>query len=234
MSGVSPTWTLAAVTLRRVLRGRALWVATLIALLPIAFAYVLRRSQDPNSSQNLPAEIFAFEQLVLAVLPAMFVASSIGEDIEDRTATYLWSRPVPRWAVLAGKLVALVPIVCVLALASWSIAHFGATGEPPSAASCIALVLDGIALSCVAAALATLAARYAMALTICYMLFFDVPLGIVPAAIQNVSVTYHARVIAELRPRPVDEIAANPYLAIAIIAAIWAGVALWRVRRLEA
>jgi ABC-type transport system involved in multi-copper enzyme maturation permease subunit len=227
------TWTLAAVTLRRVLRGRALWVGAVIALLPIAFAYLLRRGHDADSTQNIPADIFAFEQLVLAVLAAMFVASSIGEDIEDRTATYLWSRPVPRWSVLAGKLVALVPIVCTIMIASWTLAHVAGVGDPPSVRSCVALVLDTIALSIVAAAIATLAARYAMALTIVYMLFFDVPLGVLPAAIQNLSLTYHGRVIADLRPRD-WELATSPYTGIAVIAAIWGVVALWRVRKLEA
>jgi ABC-type transport system involved in multi-copper enzyme maturation permease subunit len=228
------TWTLAAVTLRRVLRGRALWVAGMIALLPVGFAAILERSQDVSDAKNLPGDVFAFEQLVLGVLPAMFVASSIGEDIEDRTATYLWSRPVPRWSVLAGKLVALVPIICAITLASWTLAHVAGTGELPGAASNIALALDAIGLSIVAAAIAVLAARYAMALTICYMLFLDVPLGLMPAAIQNVSLTYHGRVIAEVRPRLDEELATNPYLGIAIIAGLWAIVALWRVRRLEA
>ena len=226
------TWTLASVTLRRVLRGRAVWVASVIALLPILFAQILSR-QAGAEVEFIPGDIFAFEQLVLAVLPAMFVASSIGEDIEDRTATYLWSRPVPRWSVLAGKLVALVPIICAIILASWTAAHVAGVGTLPSVRSCLALVLDACALSIVAAALATLVARYAMALTICYMLFFDVPLGVMPAAIQNLSLTYHGRVIAELRPRD-WELATSPYTGIAMIAGIWAVVALWRVRKLEA
>lgn len=230
---MNSSWTLASVTLRRIVRGRALWVAAAIAILPIGFAYLLGQREDMNVERTL-AEVFSFEQLVLAVLPAMLVAASIGEDIEDRTTTYLWSRPIPRWAILAGKLIAAVPVICGLALASWCLAVLVMTGRPPSAASCLALVLDGVALCLVAAAIATLAARYAMALTICYMLFFDVPLGVMPAAIQNLSVSYHGRAIAAFKDSldPPSPVASG--IAIAAIALIWTVVAAWRIRRLEA
>lgn len=230
---MNSSWTLARVTLRRIVRGRALWVAAAIALLPIGFAYLLGQ-RDEREVDRLLAEVFSFEQLVLAVLPAMLVAASIGEEIEERTTTYLWSRPIPRWAILAGKLIAAVPVICGLALASWILAVLVMTGGAPSLASCGALVLDGLALCLVAAAIATLAARYAMALTICYMLFFDVPLGVMPAAIQNLSVSYHGRAIAAFRDTLDPPSPTASAIAIGAIALVWTVVALWRVRRLEA
>ena len=93
-TALSATATIASLTWRRLLRGRALWVSLAIALLPVLFAVIHRQLGMPPQQRDL----FVFETLIQVLLAPMFVASSIGEEIEDRTTTYLWSRPVPRWA----------------------------------------------------------------------------------------------------------------------------------------
>lgn len=230
-SALSTTGTIAALTLRRLVRGRALWVSAVIVALPTAFAAALRSNGRPEHSMII--DVHSFVQLVLSVLPAMFVASSIGEEIEDRTTTYLWSRPVARWTVLAGKLVALAPILCVLGLASWVAAMTIGVQAAPSAASCLGFVLGSIGLSVVAAAIATLVPKHGMALTICYMLFFDLPLGILPASIKNLSVSHHVRTIADILANS-DESATNAAIGITVITVVWGVVGLLRIRRLEA
>lgn len=228
---MSPTATLARVTLRRLLRGRALWVGAVIALLPSGYA-ALTAARRPEGFAD-PLSVFGFVQLVLAVLPALFVASSIGDDIEDRSITYLWSRPIPRWSIAVGKLIAGVPVIWVLAIASWCIAVVAGSGEP-TLASIGALLLTSTALSMIAASIAILAPRYGMALTVVYMLFFDLPLGIMPAAIKNLSITEHGRSIANLQVVEDALPASTAMLGIAMIAAVWAAIGLWRIRRLEA
>src|SRR5215216_4392853 len=105
-SSASTMFVIAQLTLKRLLRGRAVWVSVPIAGLPILLAVAMATQK----TSTVVYDVLVFQMLLLAVLPPMFVASSIGDDIEDRTATYLWSRPVPRWSVLAGKLVALAPL----------------------------------------------------------------------------------------------------------------------------
>lgn len=223
--------TIARVTVKRLIRGRALWVGAVIALLPSGYAGLTAARRDEGIAD--PLSVFGFVQLVLAVLPALFVASSIGDDIEDRSITYLWSRPIPRWSVAVGKLIAAVPVIWMFSIASWCLAIVAGAGEPTSA-SIGALVIVGTALSIIAAAIATLAPRYGMALTVVYMLFFDLPLGVMPATLKNLSITEHGRSIANLKP--VEDALSAPVacVGIAIIAGIWAAIGLWRIRRLEA
>jgi ABC-2 type transport system permease protein len=228
---VSPTLTIARVTVRRLIRGRALWVGAMIALLPSGYAALTAAKRQEGFAD--PLSVFGFVQLVLAVLPALFVASSIGDDIEDRSITYLWSRPIPRWSVAVGKLIAMVPVIWLLSIASWCVAIVAGAGEP-TLASVGALVIVGTALSIIAAAIATLAPRYGMALTVVYMLFFDLPLGVMPAAIKNLSITEHGRSIANLKPALDALSAPAATVGIAIIAGLWAVIGLWRIRRLEA
>lgn len=228
---MSPTLTIARVTVRRLIRGRALWVGAMIALLPSGYAALTAAKRQEGFAD--PLSVFGFVQLVLAVLPALFVASSIGDDIEDRSITYLWSRPIPRWSVAVGKLIAMVPVIWLLSIASWCVAIVAGAGEP-TLASIGALVIVGTALSIIAAAIATLAPRYGMALTVVYMLFFDLPLGVMPAAIKNLSITEHGRSIANLKPALDALSAPAATVGIAIIAGLWAVIGLWRIRRLEA
>src|SRR4051794_13415855 len=95
---------IAKLTLTRLRRGRTQWVGLGIAALPLLFAVVASRAHSAVVEwTGIANDIFVIELLVLTVLPALFIASSIGDEIEDRTTTYLWSRPLARWTVLLGK-----------------------------------------------------------------------------------------------------------------------------------
>jgi ABC-type transport system involved in multi-copper enzyme maturation permease subunit len=178
-------------------------------------------------------DVLGFEELVLALLPSLLVASSIGEEIEERTITYVWSRPIQRWTLLAGKLVAVTPIVCTLSVASWCFALLVVPRAEVTLQSCAGLALGAVALSLIAAAIATLSPRYGMALAICYMLFFDLPVGVMPASLKHLSVTYHVRVACDALGRELESAVASA-IWIAGIALVWTAIGLWRFRRREA
>lgn len=218
---------IAELAVRRLVRGRALWVAGVIALLPVMFAVAMRRHAVTAF------DLLTFQLLVVAVLPAMLVSAAIGEDIEDRTITYVWSRPVPRWAMPIGKLAALAPISVVLVAASWSAAWaLGFTTAPPLR-SVLAVALGAATVSVVAAGLAMLVPRHGMALAICYVLFFDLPVGVLPASIQQLSATRHVRAVADIGGRDPSTLA-GALIGLGAIAAVWLAIVLWRTRRLEA
>jgi hypothetical protein len=223
-SAFSSLMTVAGLTWTRLLRGRALPVAVVIALLPIAYCAAAGLGVGP--------ELFVFEVLIASVLAPMFVAASIGEEIEDRTTTYLWSRPVPRWTIIAGKLVALVPVVTAVVLGSWIVASQVAWKMMPPERTLAALAIGVAALSILSAGIASLAPRHGMALSIVYILFFDSPLGVLPATLRELSMTQQIRAISGIWS--LDGALTTPLIAIAILAAVWGVVAAARIRRLEA
>lgn len=229
MTGWSMAGVIAQLTLTRVLRGRAVWVSAIIAALPIVFAALVRTRQH----SNVAIDIFVFQSLLLAVLPPMFVASSIGEDIEDRTTAYLWSRPVPRWSVILGKLVALAPLTALLMVGSWTAAVLVGTDALPSALSIIAIAAGAVAVCMVSTAIATLVPKHGMPLTISWMLFFDLPVGAMPISLAELSVTHQLRAVSQLIPEIKDSPTGGA-IGLAVLAALWLGIALWRIRRLEA
>ena len=219
---------LAQLTLTRLMRGRAVWVSAIIAALPVVFAAAIRANGNPN----VALDVLAFEMLMLAIIPPMFVASSIGEDIEDRTTTYLWSRPVPRWSVLAGKLIALAPLSALLVALSWVVAVYVGEMRFPSAQSTIALAAGALAISLVSSGLGTLLPKHGMAMTIAYMLFFDLPVGAMPISLANLSVTHHVRAVAGIVSEKTT--VTEGAIGLLVLGGLWLAVAVWRMRRLEA
>ena len=191
-------------------------------------AEVLRREPPQAPVDTSGRGLLSIEQLVLAVLPALFVSASVGEEIEDKTTAYLWSRPIPRWSILAGKLVALVPIAIALQLVSLAVATLAGWGHLPSAASFAGFAVAVIAVSAIATGISTLVPRYGMALTMFYMLLFDLVIGELPASLREISITAQAREIASHG----DVVQA--VVMMAIVGGVWLGIALWRVRRIEA
>jgi ABC-2 type transport system permease protein len=229
--------TIARVTLKRFSRGQALWVALGISILPAVVAMVLRQAViDPTARQTFTLDLYIVEMFVLAVVPALFVASSIGEEIDDKTITYLWSRPLPRWHVIAGKLVALAPIAMALTLLGWLLSIKIATDQLAPAWTMIGVAAAALAVSMIAAGIGTIAPKHGMALTIIYMLLFDVPIGEIPASLQILSVTHQARRLAGIVPdgvqAGVDRLA--PAITMLVIAGVWLLLGFWKVRRTEA
>jgi ABC-type transport system involved in multi-copper enzyme maturation permease subunit len=209
------------------MRGKALWIGLLIAGIPIMFASVM----SALTTEKHPDYVLVFSMLVLALVPAMLISASIGEEIEDRTSTYLWSRPIARWAVLAGKLCVLTPVVIALIVVGWCVAIQRATGALPSLQSCAALAGGCVATSLVSAGIATLVPKHSMALTIVYLLI-DIFVGNLPFSLQQLSITHQVSELADvMHAQPA---LATPLIAMAAMAGLWGVIAVLRIRQLEA
>ena len=63
-------------------------------------------------------------RFTVPVLGVFYGTALIADEIEDRTITYLFTRPVPRGAVLAGKYLAYVVCATVVVLPSVMIVYF--------------------------------------------------------------------------------------------------------------
>ena len=111
LTGFEATIALARLALTRLLRGKALWFALGLGLLPSLLALAWRAGNaEVMTVWERSVTSYA---LVMTIIAPILVASSLSDEIDDRTAAYLWSRAVPRWTVVAGKLLALAPVVAV-------------------------------------------------------------------------------------------------------------------------
>jgi hypothetical protein len=160
----------------------------------------------------------------------MFISASIGEEIEERTSTYLWSRPIARWGVIAGKLCALAPIVLVLIVGGWYVAYEIWAGHAPTLASAVALAAGCVGVSLAAAGIATIVPKHGMAFTIAYMLI-DLFIGALPFSLRELSITYHTTLLSGLSSEP-PQVAA-PAISLLVLGGIWSAIAYVRIQRLE-
>ncbi|HEY5949779.1 MAG TPA: hypothetical protein VIV40_29995 [Kofleriaceae bacterium] len=213
--------TLMTVTLRRLSRTRAVWVVLLFSLLPTFLASLLH-----GRHEMIDLAVTA-ELILTSLLASVFVASSIGEEIEDRTTSYLWSRPIARWSVIVGKLLALAPICGLLAAGSWLLAMKW-TGAAVELQAILAFAAGGIALSFVAAGIALLVPKHGMSLSIIYLVIVDLIMGGIPASLQSISITHQVWLLAH-HGRAI----ATPAITLIVIAGLWLAIGLLRLRRLE-
>ncbi len=210
---------IARVTFKRSTRGMLPGVAFVISILPVLAAQPLHKSGD---------SAFWLVQLLLVILPPMFVASSIGDELDERTAAYLWSRPVTRWSIVVGKLLALAPMCAVFVTGSAIAAGF--VGDPAlrAAAPIVAVAASALATCVVVAGIAAVLPRHAMIFAIVYLLV-DRILGALDTSVHLACLSYATRSVAGLT----DSSAVTGAIALAVIASIWLTVAFRRIRRLE-
>jgi hypothetical protein len=212
---------MAGVTWLRLRRGRAAWIAALLGALPLAYAVAVRSKSVIGSDTT-----FEIVLPLVAIVPAMLVGASVGDELEERTATYLWSRPIARWLVIAGKLCALAPVAVAVMIASWLATATLAHGAPPSALSCVAIAAGALAASLVTAGIATIAPRQAMALSIAYLIT-DLAIGWLPITAHHLALTYHVRALAT------GAGTVAPVVGLVVIGGLWTAIAAARIRRLE-
>jgi ABC-2 type transport system permease protein len=65
-----------------------------------------------------------YVRFIVPILGVFYGTSLIADEVEDRTITYLFTRPVPRGAVLVGKFVAYLACTVLLILPSVVIVYF--------------------------------------------------------------------------------------------------------------
>lgn len=100
--------TIAGLTVRQLFGQKRTLLIVLIAIIPIAFTVLFRLNNDPSGAEEWVAERLFAHVLVGVLLPfiaLIFGTAALGTEFEDGTAVYLLSKPLPRWRVVASKLV---------------------------------------------------------------------------------------------------------------------------------
>jgi ABC-2 type transport system permease protein len=110
-----------ATSLPRLLRSRRVLIVLVLALGPAALAWIAAKL----SGHVAPLEIavnggwMLLVQVVTPLASLILGSAAIAEEVEDRTLTYLFTRPMPRAALLVGRwLATAVVLLAILVLAT--------------------------------------------------------------------------------------------------------------------
>ena len=238
MSQRAPTsWravrSLARLTWRRALRDRGTILVAVIAIIPVVFTLLLSGRWQPDNGWSRAINV-TFVPL-FALLPPMVLAPLVAEEAGERTFSYLWSRPIPRWSVPVGKGLALAPLVCALFAVSMMICYlliFGAntTELHRLGRGALAIGFGTLAAGLVSATIGVFLPKHAVAAAAAYLLVVDWPVGGIPFSVQNISMTHHIRELAGTGRG--TELGVH-LIWLAGFAAVATIVLVWRIRRVE-
>jgi ABC-type transport system involved in multi-copper enzyme maturation permease subunit len=237
LGGGAAASAIAAVVFLRCLRGRSIWIGLAFSLVPAVLALILTGLGKSDHGAGVWREVFTYSLSLLAIVPPLLVAGSIGDDLDDRTATYLWSRPLPRWSLVTGTLLAMVPLafaILSVGVSAGFVVSFGAAATSELdvlARGLAALALGVLAVSAASAALATVSPRFATALAVVYVLFLDLPMSLLPVSLREISIGYQAAQVAAVQQYPASLVGA--LAALTGITGAWLAIALWRIGRVE-
>ena len=100
----------------------------LLPLIPIGIVHSESKGEEPLL--NVAIAFFLFYANGVCILSALLYGSStISAELENKTLTYLFTRPIPKWLVLLGKYAGFCVCLSVLMLGSLSLT-FLAVGKP--------------------------------------------------------------------------------------------------------
>ena len=234
LPAVAAVLELARQALIRAVRGRGLWVVAAIAALPAILALILSNA-GRGLDERTWERVYALCILMLVVVPPVLVAAAVADELEDKTSAYLWSRALARWTVVVGKLVALAPL-CAGLLAGSAVVAYAVGGLDAVVRTtqlvdgALGLAGAGAAAACIAAAIATLVPRHAVAVTVGWMLLVDTPLGSLDVRLHHLSTSYGAVAIAGVG-REAEPLSGA--LTLVALAAVSTALACWRIGKLE-
>src|SRR5580765_4748477 len=138
----APSFAFAAMRVFDLSIGEMLWSRRsvfmgLVVGLPVLFALILRVLQTMgaapltvNNNAVTGPFIFGlmiwvfFLRFIVPVLGVFYGTSLIADEVEDKTITYLFTRPIPRRAVLLGKYLAYLVCTVLLVLPSVMLVFF--------------------------------------------------------------------------------------------------------------
>lgn len=105
-------------TWRQLFARRRLWLATAFSLTPFVFTLVFRVLVDDGPPSETTFFMTLTREIVIGTLlplsALIFGTTAFGGEVDDGTLVYLLVKPIPRWQVLASKLV--VSILSTLAV----------------------------------------------------------------------------------------------------------------------
>ncbi len=186
--------------LRQILGGRKILLLALFLTLPILLSVLVRSAGGFDIGDgNTPAGIYLFlvyPQSMCMLLALLYGTAILNTEIEGKTLTYLFTRPVRRFMIILGKYLAIVVSLTIPSWASLAISWF-IVGMPGDGRFILGLGLATtaavLAYTAVFGAIGIVFQRRPMIIGLIYAVVFEVLLSFVPAVVNTVTVTYYLR-----------------------------------------
>lgn len=169
------TMPITAVTLRGLLGRRRTLLMVLLVGLPVLVAVLLRvAGSDVNVDRILDPMIV---RTILPLVALVFGTAALGSELEDGTAVYLIIKPIPRWRIIAAKMLVAAGLTVALIMPATVatgilVAGFGPGSMATTFAYALAASAGGAAYACAFVALSAFTGR-ALIIGLAYTLIWE-------------------------------------------------------------
>lgn len=220
-----------------------------LALLPPLVAWIAFHANKRLDGDDIATHIgwLLLVQVVTPILALLCGSAVVTEEIEDRTITYLFSRPIPRAAVLLGRWLAALAVVSVfLGSSAWLVCVAAGIrfSEPGIGGPLLRSVLVGGAVYSGVFAAIGVFVRHPMIAGLGYTFAIEGFLANLPGKNQALTIQYYLRSLIAAQGSPawanVEGFASTRFetagASIATLAVLLAGVLIlgcWRIARRE-
>lgn len=190
---------------REMARRRRLLAVGAVMAVPVLCSALWRLLGDPDV---FPANVMLANLSVLyltfltALVSLAFGVTAVGEEIEEGTIIYYWTRPVSRPAIYLGRMVAaqvvaaaLLAISLALCFLVMTVGNFGVLSGRflgLYARSVGVIVLGSFVYTAIFAAMGT-GLRRPLVAALVYAFGWEAMTGLIPARVQQLTVVFHLR-----------------------------------------
>ena len=237
--------TIGGVTFRALVSRRRALLMVLLVLLPVGLAVLARLRGLPGDSLDRTAAVIQLLiiRTILPLVALVFGTSAIGAELEDGTAIHLLTKPVARWRIVSGKILAAVPVSAALVIASTLATGLIISGDRGGAgltlAFCVAAGIGALLYVTVFVALSVMTSR-ALIFGLIYVVIWEGVLSGLLEGSRVLSIREYTMAIARaLDPTGTISTTAAPLdIATAVVASVLVVVigfwlASWRLAALE-
>jgi len=251
---VSSSALLFAMHVPRLLRARRTLIVLILALGPAVIAWLashLAKSPSPGELASNAGWLLIL-QVVVPLTGLVLGSAAVAEEVDDRTLTYLFTRPMPRAALLLGRFAAIAVVltaILLIGVALFLLAASRARGEGEPLVAGIArpllcaTLLGGVVYAALAAALGAFV-KHPMIVGLGYAFAIEGFLANLPGRNQLLTVQHHLRSWVAASGEPawgrVESFQASGLLeggtALVVLASITIGALVlgsWRLSRRE-
>jgi ABC-2 type transport system permease protein len=198
-----PFGAIVGVTIRSLLSRRRSLLVLLFVLIPIGLALFIRAVGVPAAADDI-ADTALDSFVVRVVLPLvalLFGTATLGSEIDDGTIVYLLAKPIPRWEILAAKLLvaeaATLALVVPSTLLTGVILLAGTSGDMAIAyAYSVGVAVGAVVYVAIFVAMSVVTSR-ALVLGLGYILIWEGFLASLFAGTKNLSVREYTLSIAQ-------------------------------------
>ncbi len=171
---------LIALSVQQLAGGKRMWLMLVLAAIPLLFAVIFALVETEASalefSDGLTNHLIASTILPLVML--VLATAAFGNELDDHTLPFLVLKPIPRWKIVAPKLLASllvggVPVV----ISGWLATLIITEGDAGHATATAAALLVGAVAYAALFTWAGLAVRYALPFGVAYIFVWEAALS---------------------------------------------------------